>query len=307
MRPNEVDPNTPHHESRKGPPAGMYANTADGEEMAVIEVIATFADEPDWGMDQDLFTVPEYHYGPCPFPVESGPSSQAPFHMAFFHENRALTSILPGLRVSFMEERIRLFFDLAGLAFRNGIEYWGWRFTAWATHYLQDLTQPYHAKPFPVPVLPLLKRFIRRPRVRSLVEGHKNYLKNRHILFEAAVHFLLNDAAKKNQDHVFFSALRGNGDLQSGSLGTIMTRVSRIPNALAKTVDRLVVSLVDLPNITDPAYSLTDDHEFHIDLLLPEAEIQRPEIYRRFVTAVGKCLEETGKMTRYAASSRDRI
>ena len=31
------------------------------------------------------------------------------------------------------------------LAFRTGHAYWGWRFTGLTLHYIQDLTQPYHA------------------------------------------------------------------------------------------------------------------------------------------------------------------
>ena len=32
---------------------------------------------------------------------------------------------------------------------RTGHDYWAWRFTGWGMHYLQDLTQPYHARVLP--------------------------------------------------------------------------------------------------------------------------------------------------------------
>jgi enoyl-CoA hydratase/carnithine racemase len=38
---------------------------------------------------------------------------------------------------------------LARLAFATGHSYWGYRFLGWGLHHVQDLTQPYHAKPLP--------------------------------------------------------------------------------------------------------------------------------------------------------------
>jgi enoyl-CoA hydratase/carnithine racemase len=38
---------------------------------------------------------------------------------------------------------------LARLAFASGHSYWGYRFLGWGLHHVQDLTQPYHAKPLP--------------------------------------------------------------------------------------------------------------------------------------------------------------
>ena len=45
--------------------------------------------------------------------------------------------------------RVHQFSGLAELAFRTGHPYWGWRFAGWALHYVQDLTQPYHARVLP--------------------------------------------------------------------------------------------------------------------------------------------------------------
>lgn len=38
---------------------------------------------------------------------------------------------------------------LARRAFASGHDYWGWRFAGWAMHYVQDLTQPFHASILP--------------------------------------------------------------------------------------------------------------------------------------------------------------
>jgi hypothetical protein len=280
--------------------------TSEGETVEVLEVIATFSDEPDWGMDQDLFEIDEYRYGPCPFGASTGNSSQAPFHMAFLHESPLLLALLPGLRTSFMEDRIRTFFDLSELAFRVGIDYWGWRFIAWAMHYLQDLTQPYHASPFPIPLLPLVKRFIEWPHLKGFTEANKNYLKNRHLLFEAAVHFILNDAARRKQEHVFFEALRGSAEVPKTSLRRTMEQRSKVAKRLARQADRALAALMDMPQMNDPGYSLEEDANFRIDLVVRTAQAQRPREHDEFLKVVAACLEEAGNVTRYAVMSRDK-
>jgi hypothetical protein len=302
LRPEEVNSDSPHDASRKGPPGGAYVPTAKGEPIEAAEIVATFSDEPDWGMDQELFSIPEYQYGPCPFPVSTGASSQAPFHMAFFHESPILRAILPGLRVSFMQERIRLFFGVSKLAFRVGCHYWGWRFLAWAMHYLQDLTQPYHARPFPLSLRSVMRSLLMKPYFRGIMERQKNFLINRHLLFEAAFHFLLNDAAKNKEDHVFFASLRRNGEIYSGALESVMFQASKAPRALAKTVDRLLEVVVDFSSVGNPYDAPVKDRDFHEDLLLSAAAAKHPDTFQRFLKTVGTCLEDTGKVSRYAVS-----
>jgi hypothetical protein len=297
---DEVSPDTPHDPSRRGPPGRMYVPGLLGETMPASEVLATFSDEPDWGMDQNLYPIPEYGYGPAPFGVETGKSSQAPFHMAFLHESPIVTAIVPDLGRSFMEQRIRVYFALARAAFDHRIGYWGWRFTAWAMHYLQDLTQPYHARPFPVPLGPILKRLILSPYPRGLFQKHRNYLKNRHLLFEAAVHFLMNDIAKKSEEHPFLRALEGSGARSEGPLIQVMAGCSRLPAKAAQAVDRATTTLMNHPRLEDLDYSLEDDAAYRIDLEFCKASKERPEALGRFANLVRECLLETGKVTRYA-------
>ncbi|HMK35537.1 MAG TPA: hypothetical protein VK463_10745 [Desulfomonilaceae bacterium] len=298
-RPEEVDAKAPHDTSREGPPGPMYVPVGEDEHLQPLEIIVTYSDEPDWGMDQDLFTVEEYQYGSCPYGAVSGKSSQAPFHMAFLNESPVLTALLPRLRVSFMEERIRIFVGLAKCAFQADVGYWGCRFLAWALHYLQDLTQPYHASPFPVPLLPLVKRFMRRPRWKGFLESNKHYLKNRHLLFEALVHFLLNDAVKKCQRHAFLDALRGAGHAATGTLRGVMRRSSHMVSSMARKTDRCLADLVQAEKLLDPDYILEHDEDFCPDVLVSAAARLRPGAHDRFVDAVSACLAETGKVTRY--------
>ncbi len=214
----EVDPDSPHDPSRDGPPGSLYLDSPLGTVMTAYQILFTYSDEPDWGMDQDLFSLQDHPYGLPPFGITNGIGSQGPFHMAFLHENTLLMRILPALAGSFLPERVRVFFALAELAFAKGYDYWGWRFTAWATHYLQDVTTPYHARTFPPAVLPAIGRLLHSTNWRGWPTKIRDILKTHHILFEGIVHLLLNQAVKKRLDHPFPAALAGVGNLPGSIL-----------------------------------------------------------------------------------------
>lgn len=300
LRPDEVPRGTPHDPSRNGPPGAAYAVTRGDEVVRPRDVLETYSDEPDWGMDQDLFAIKEYGYGPCPFGPESGPSSQAPFHMALLNENPLLTALIPRLRRTFIEERIRVFFALARLAFNSGIHYWGWRFTAWAMHYLQDLTQPYHARAFPFPLFRILARAVRAGGFEKLAEKNKNLLRNRHLIFEAAVHFVLNDAFKNWTNHPMILSLAGDGDANTGTVGSVIRETARFAASIARDSDRAIVDLMQEPRIQDPSYFIGDDKSFRIDLELPHAGYKRPNQYERFIILSCAAMSQTGRVTRFA-------
>ncbi|MFB9263125.1 hypothetical protein ACFFWD_08085, partial [Bradyrhizobium erythrophlei] len=76
-------------------------------------------------------------------------STQAPFHMGFYHQSALVYRAAPFVGRTYPLLRVHQFFGLAELAFRTGHLYWGWRFAGNATHYVQDLTQPYHASLLP--------------------------------------------------------------------------------------------------------------------------------------------------------------
>ncbi len=133
-----------------------FIELAEGESVSALDVVATATDEPDYGMDVGLWEDngtsfgSEYGMGRQPF---GNPrlefSSQAPLHMGFFHEPRVIGWVAGSLGRTFPEYRIHLFMSLARFALETGHEYWGWRFAGWALHYVQDLTQPYHARALP--------------------------------------------------------------------------------------------------------------------------------------------------------------
>ena len=127
-----------------------------GDMVAPITVLASASDEPDFGIDINCWDDspsewgPRYKFGKLPFGNPALDfSTQAPFHMGFFHQGAIIYTAAPFVARTYPQLRVHQFFGLAQLAFRTGHPYWGWRFAGMAMHYVQDLTQPYHASLFP--------------------------------------------------------------------------------------------------------------------------------------------------------------
>lgn len=127
--------------------------------VSPLAVLATAADEPDYGHDIGLYEDNEieagkgimtehgkiYGFGTQPFGdkrFEYG--SQAPFHMGFYHEAGIVYALGGFIKRTLPEYRMHQFLTLARFAFKTGHPYWGYRFTGWGLHFVQDLTQPYH-------------------------------------------------------------------------------------------------------------------------------------------------------------------
>ncbi|MCY1275615.1 hypothetical protein D9M68_441490 [compost metagenome] len=127
-----------------------------GEKLPALAVVASAADEPDYGHDINLFSDnpgevgARYNFGKQPFgDVRFEFSSQAPFHIGYYHEDGFIYRVVPFLARTYPELRVYQYLNLARFAFESGHPYWGYRFLGWGLHYIQDLTQPYHAKALP--------------------------------------------------------------------------------------------------------------------------------------------------------------
>ncbi|MEP7057654.1 MAG: hypothetical protein ABI809_07765 [Caldimonas sp.] len=137
--------------------ANVFVALPPGAKVPVIDVVATGSDEPDHGFDiglwEDNGTAYGRTYGFGKQPFGANPAiefaSQAPLHVGFFHEAAIIYKAAPFLQRTYPEYRIHLWQTLAAHALRSGHRYWGWRFAGWALHYIQDLTQPYHARVLP--------------------------------------------------------------------------------------------------------------------------------------------------------------
>jgi len=188
-----------------------------GESIAPLTVLASASDEPDYGLDINLWQDSpsdwgkQYGFGNQPF---GNPalyfSTQAPFHMGFMHESRILYAAAPFVKRTFPLLRSYQYSTLSALAFRTGHPYWGWRFAGLSLHYLQDLTQPYHASLAPGDSL---GKLLGANTLAMLgLPGMKNdmivLLSNRHLALEKYQGELLRNAATQKQDTAIEKALR---------------------------------------------------------------------------------------------------
>ena len=239
-----------------------------GEQVAVIDVIATASDEPDYGMDIGLWADngtahgARYGFGKQPF---GNPglefATQAPMHMSFFHESGIVYKAAPFLRRTYPEYRIHLWRALATHALRSGHPYWGWRFAGWAMHYLQDLTQPYHARVLPgvgtarlLGINALDIAGVHGPKERAIT-----FVSNRHLALEnVQMRWLRAAYATPRPDtQLALQALRDTradaaSPWQENSPREV---VSREAHARADATDKAIVAALPAKYTSDPAYT----------------------------------------------------
>lgn len=237
---------------------------ARGEAVAARDVLATASEEPDFGMDVGLFTDnktsfgAEYGFGAQPFGnPELDYGTQAPFHMAFFHENFIIKLAAPFSKVSHVEYRIRLYTALASHAFKTGHDYWGYRFAGWAMHYLQDMAVPYHARMTPgIGTLRLIwaNLFYSEEKRNGLL----NILSNRHLVFEKYQYYALIDLMAGGMfDSPLLAALADTSHDDTAAPYTdrhARDIVSRASHAVADDIDALMGKTFPKKYVSDPAY-----------------------------------------------------
>ena len=239
-----------------------------GEPVAVIDVIATASDEPDYGMDIGLWADngtahgARYGFGKQPF---GNPglefATQAPMHMSFFHEAAIVYKAAPFLKRTYPEYRIHLWRALAEHALRTGHPYWGWRFAGWALHYLQDLTQPYHARVLPgvgtarllgINALDIVGVHGPKERAITFVSNRHLALENVQMRWVRAAH-----ATPRPDTQQALQALRdtradAGSPWQENSPREV---VSREAHARADATDAAVESSLPAKYTSDPAYT----------------------------------------------------
>ena len=198
-------------------PTQRFTPLRAGELVPALQVLATACDEPDYGLDINLWSDSPsewgktYGFGKLPFGNPAlAHTSQGPFHMGFMHENEVLYLAAPFIARTFPRLRHYQYASLAALAFRTGHAYWGWRFAGLSLHYLQDLTQPYHASLAPGnTTMQLLGAnalaIVGFPRRK---EDIVMLLSNRHLAMERYQIELQMQAARERQDTALERALR---------------------------------------------------------------------------------------------------
>ena len=244
----------------------VFVGLKAGDQVAPLSVIASATDEPDYGLDINLWgDSPSewgkvYGFGALPF---GNPAlyyaTQAPFHMGFYHEDRAIYLAASFVKKTFPQLRVHQFTSLAELAFRTGHAYWGWRFTGLALHYLQDLTQPYHAQLSPgSATLKLiginLLAMAGFPRLKNEMIV---LLSNRHLVLEKYQNQLLLNAARARQETVLDKALRqSERDSRYPAWSDQYPRdvVSREAHGQGAAITSLLLEAMPAAYVSDPSF-----------------------------------------------------
>jgi hypothetical protein len=248
---------------------GVFLQLSPGNLVAPLDVVATATSEPDYGMDIGLWDdngTPYgkvYGFGKQPF---GNPAleftSQAPFHMGFFHEAAIVYKAAGFLRRTYPEYRIHLWQSLAAYALQSGHPYWGWRFAGWALHYVEDLTQPYHATVLPGVGMPRMLWI----NTLDLLSWHEpkreaiTLVSNRHLALENYQYHRMRDAfIRHDADDALIRALKDTStDAGRDAFADDTARkvISKESNALAGATDKALERSLPSKYVSDPEYVL---------------------------------------------------
>jgi hypothetical protein len=307
LRPGDAAPERPRMpwvditalRSGAGARTSPYALLAPGEAVSALDVVATASNEPDYGLDLGLFEdngTPEggrYGYGRQPFGNATVDyASQAPFHMGFYHEAGIVYAAAKFLRRTHPEARIALFSALARHAFASGHDYWGWRFTGWALHYVQDLTQPYHATVLPGVSVP---RMLGINLLAILGYGKPKddavmLVSNRHLVVETyQAQRMAKAYAQGRMDDPLLAALRDpSGDRGHWRFEPASVRgvISRESNEASGAFDAQIERSFPAKYTSDPTVSLGNDvDQLPIDTVAQaHSEAEQRQLDRQLAT-----------------------
>ena len=243
-----------------------FVSLKAGDSVPALAVLASASDEPDYGLDINLWSDSPSDWGKN-YGFEAQPfgnpalyfSTQAPFHMGFYHEDRILYLAAPFIKKTFPMMRVHQFSSLAALAFSSGHNYWGWRFTGLALHYLQDLTQPYHANLSPgnassklITINLLAMAGFPKWKDEMIV-----LLSNRHLALEKYQNQLLFNAAQAKREGAVERSLRSpEQDGKYPAWSDLYTRdvVARQSYALGVRLTEVLLSALPPRYVSDPSF-----------------------------------------------------
>jgi hypothetical protein len=294
------------------PPGSGYKFLAlkPGDQVSALTVLATAADEPDCGLDSSLWDDSDtkwgstYEFGPQPFgDTALADTSQAPFHRGFMHESRLLYLTAPFITRTYARLRSHQFSTLAALAFRTQHPYWGWRFAGMSLHYLQDLTQPYHATV--APGNSSLKLLTAIALAKAGMPGMKNDLvalmSNRHLVLDKYQIELMLRAAARQQETPMEKALHNlDKDKSYPDWGEHYLRdvVSSQAVRLAEPVSQVLVAAMPAAYVSDPGFDF-GARQRDINLL-SDLSSRTPQELTRLNLTIAELLENFGSHSRNA-------
>ena len=188
-----------------------HVGAAPGETQTPLDILATYAQEPDWGMDQELRVSWQQRF----MGGYTGLGSQGYFHM--YYPSLTIHLPVPVMSMGAAPKRATQWREMARAAFESGDEYWGWRFTAWSLHYIEDLAQPYHSTQ-------THRRFIQ---LGSPIQGTTNCTANFHLLYE---HWVARRLQAEDQGGTNFglrAALTAGEPVSTSAISKLAKKVAR--------------------------------------------------------------------------------
>lgn len=292
-----------------------YVALQDGDSVDVLNVLASASYEPDFGLDINLFEDSPslanpsewgkvYGWGKLPFGNPAlNFSTQAPFHMGFYHEDKILYLAAGFLKRTFPLVRVNQYAGLAALAHKTGHPYWAWRFTGLALHYVQDLSQPYHATVSPgsgtiglLAINAMAMAGFPKKKDDTIV-----LLSNQHLALEAYQSQILALAASGSGDPALVQSLaKLEADAAYPAWNPLYARdvVAKESNAYAGKLVKAIVDALPAKYVLDPAFDFGANEE-RVDLM---AELARGDTAKRKTldAAVAELLTHFGAHSRNA-------
>lgn len=187
----------------------IYTELKEKSKIEALHITSSAADEPDYGLDIHLFSEgldkdqfisewgKDYNFGPQAFgDPKLFYGTQAPFHMAFYHESFITYAAASWVKKTYPEMRILQYYHLSKFAFETGHDYWGYRFLGWALHYVGDLTQPYHSTL--TPGIGTTRKIFAEIFSKKTKEKYRNRVSDRHTAIEHYQFFRMKSDLGKN-------------------------------------------------------------------------------------------------------------
>lgn len=247
-----------------------------------LSVLVTANDEPDYGFDLGLFEDNKtafgnkYGFGVQPFGNPNLEySSQAPFHMGFYHEDKILYKFGAFLKRTSLDYRVALYKSLSEFAFSKNQPYWGWRFMGWGMHYLGDASMPYHSKPLPgVSTMKMiwinLKAMMGYPKSK---DDAVQLVSNRHTVFEEfQVQVLRQAHEQNNQSHPLIKALANPIEMIPYTDDFLKQTVAKQAAEASKKLDKDIEKYMPYKMVSDPAVEANNLPELKVIAKLTKDE-----------------------------------
>ena len=288
-----------------------YVALKAGDTIEPLKVVASAAYEPDFGLDINLFADSPsdwgkvYGFGNLPFgnPKLSF-STQAPFHMGFYHEDKILYLAAGFLKRTLPLMRVNQYAGLAALAHKTGHPYWAWRFTGLALHYVQDLSQPYHASVSPgSSTLALLgTNAMAMAGFPKMKDDTVTLLSNRHLALERYQSQVLQQAATGGPDQALAKSLgQMTADASYPAWGPLYVRdvVAKESYDYGPKLAKAIIDSFPAKYVNDPAFDF-GANESGVDLI---ADLAKADPVKR--STLDAAAAEL--LTRFGAHSRNAV